>query len=267
MQLTVIKQTFQRIFLLAALAASVVACKKDKDKPSPDPLPGNAKLQQYTNGEDFIRFVYNADGTVKKVILRTDLNTNGDEVEYNVTYNAQKKIASIESRWQKIEPEYDNTGLVRARIFEDNKQIGYTNYHFENGNLVDAVIYAGEAGVYVMSMGFNMTYTAQGNVSETAVFLANGEPDHLERTGSVKFEYDQKTNPLYAHKDLLALFWQVPSKNNVTVENHLDAQMQPEDKYVYTYTYKANGLPEKATVKQGLPGEEPATSQLGFIYQ
>jgi hypothetical protein len=267
MQVNTLKRTFTRIFFFIGLAAAMVACKKDNDNPNgPDPLPNDAKLTEYVNGEDYIRLSYNADGTVKKVILKSDANTNGDETEFTVTYNAQKKITSLQSQWRKIEPEYQNNVLFRAKMFEDNKQVGYTSYEYENGNLSKATLYFGESGTYLPLIAYTMAYTAQGNLDETVVLMAT-EPNHLERAGHIKYTYDQKSNPLYAHKELLALFWQAASKNNVTVENHFDSDLQPEDKFVYTYTYKNNGLPEKAIVKQGLPGQDPVTHQLTYTYQ
>lgn len=267
MQVNTLKRTFTRIFFFIGFAAFMVACKKDKDNSNgPDPSPNGAKLTEYVNGEDYLRLSYNTDGTVKKVILKSDANTDGDETEFSVTYNAQKKIAALESQWRKIQPEYENNVLIRAKMFESGKQVGYTNYEYENGNLSRATLYFGEGGVYMPLLAYVMEYTAQGNLDETVVMMAT-EPNHLERSGHIKYEYDQKSNPLYAHKDLLALFWQAATKNNVTVENHFNSDQQPEDKFVYTYTYKSNGLPEKAIVKQGLPGQEPVTHQLTYTYQ
>ncbi len=94
-----------------------------------------------------------------------------------------------------------------------------------------------------------------------------GEPGYMERAGHITYQYDQKNNPLYANKNLLTLFWQAVSKNNIKVEDHFDAQLQPEDKFVYEYQYNNNGLPASASVKQGLPGQSGSDSQLHFSYQ
>jgi hypothetical protein len=269
MQATTLKQSFFRFFLFVGLAAAMVACKKDKDSngPGPDPVPNSAKLQAYTNGEDYIRFTYNADGTVKKVTVKTDDSNYGDEMDYTVTYNAQKKIASLATDWYKIEVEYQNNVLSRANMYEYNNQIGYTDYVFENGNLKKATIHYGEGGLFVPLMEYVMTYNGQGNLTETLVKMAAGEPGQLLPAGLTTYEYDQKANPLYQYRELLALFWQSPSKNNITVESEFDGDHQLTDKFTYTYTYKSNGLPEKGTVKQGLPGQDPVTSQLTFTYQ
>lgn len=267
MQVTTLKQTFVRLFLFVGLVAAMVACKKDKDhSDDPGPVPNVAKLQEYTNGEDYIRFTYNTDGTVKKVTLKAEDSNSGDEMDYTVTYNAQKKIASLATDWYRIEAVYQNNVLSRANMYEYDKQIGYTDYLFENGNLKKATVHYGEGGAFFPLLEYIMSYNGQGSLSETVVMMADDE-GQMVRAGHTTYEYDQKTNPLYQYRELLALFWQSASKNNVTVESEFDSDQQPSDKFTYTYTYKANGLPEKGTVKQGLPGQEPVTSQLSFKYQ
>ena len=92
-------------------------------------------------------------------------------------------------------------------------------------------------------------------------------PGQMVRAGHAELQYDQKTNPLYAHKDFLVFLWQGPSKNNAVVENIYDAQLTLEDRYQYEYTYKSGGLPEKAKVQIGLPGTPITTSTVGFTYK
>ena len=267
MQATLFKKAISRVLLSVGLIASLIACKKDKDNgPGGPGNPGNAKLATYTNGEDYVKFDYNTDGTVKKLIVNTDLNTYGNEIEFNVVYDAQKKITKLESDVQVIEVEYTNNVLSRANILENGMQTGYTNYHYEGGNLKTATLYFGESGTFEPVMEYHMTYNAQGNLTETVNMIAT-EPNHMERSGSITYQYDDKINPLYEHRQLLALFWQSVTKNNITVENHVDADNQPEDKFQYTYTYNAKGLPEKATVKQGLPGGEQSNSEIKFTYK
>ena len=129
-----------------------------------------------------------------------------------------------------------------------------------------ATIYFGEGNEFNPFLEFNFTYNAAGNVAENVAMMANGEPGQLVRSGHITYQYDQKTNPLYMQKDLLYLFWQAPSKNNITVENHFDADLQPEDKFVYNYTYNTNSLPKTAVVTQGLPGQPPVISNVQYIY-
>jgi len=87
------------------------------------------------------------------------------------------------------------------------------------------------------------------------------------RMGHVSYSHDTKSNPLFVHKDLLSLLLQNISKNNIVQEDHYDSDLQMEDKYVYTYVYKANGFPQRAEIKKGLPGQIPVTNQAEFIYK
>jgi len=265
MQATFFKKSFSRIFLIAGIAASMVACKKDKDNNSGGGNGSGSKIASFTDGDNYAKFEYNADGTVKVLTSRTDAD-GGDENKFNVSYNAQKKITKLESEWQKIEVEYTNNVMSRTNLFIAGQQTGYTDYQYTNGNLTKATLHFGEAGVFIPLIEYTYTYNAQGNLSESSTKMA-GEDEQFEHAGSIKYEYDSKTNPLYEHRQLLSLLLLNITKNNVTIENHLDANQQPEDKYQYTYTYNAKGLPEKAVVKQGLPGGEQSQSEVKYTYK
>ncbi|MEP7372169.1 MAG: hypothetical protein ABI675_02195 [Chitinophagaceae bacterium] len=267
-----IKSTFrQRVFsflLFTSLLTGVVSCKKDKNEnPTPAPPPATELIKEFKTGDEFIRFDYSAAGDVNKVTIKTDAPAGGATLDYTVTYAAGKKIASLETPGEKIVPVYENNLVTRADIFQDNERVGYTTYLYENNALKRATIYFGQENDFNPFLDFNFTYNAAGNVTETVALMANGEPGHLERSGHTTYQYDQKTNPLYAQKDLLALFWLAPSKNNITVQNEFDAAQQPEDKFVYNYTYNANGLPKSAVVTQGLPGQPNTTSNVTFTYK
>jgi hypothetical protein len=270
---TRIKQTLSALLVFTVLAGSIVSCKKDKDdnsNPNPGPNPGPAAtvLQEYRNGDEFIKFEFNTDGTVKKATLKSDVNTNGNTVDYNITYNAQKKISElVTSAGEKIVPVYENGILSRADVFEGADRTGFTNYTYENNQLKRATIYWGQGTEFEPFLEFQFEYNAAGNVSKTIVLMATGQPGTLTRMSHVDFQYDNKTNPLLAYKDLFLLLWQSPSKNNIIQEDHFDENLQPEDRYTYTYTYKANGLPDHGEVKEGLPGGPITTTQFDFIYK
>src|SRR5690349_24933310 len=100
---TRIKQTLSALLVFTFLAGSIASCKKDKDdkpnpNPGPNPGPVTAVLQEYRNGDEFIKFEFNGDGTVKKATLKSDVNTNGNTIDYNITYNAQKKISELDRK-------------------------------------------------------------------------------------------------------------------------------------------------------------------------
>lgn len=263
---TSIRKNVLNLFLFAGLLTGAVSCKKDKDN-SPEPPPAAERIKEFKTGEEFIRFDYNTAGDVNKVTINSDVNTGGAEMTYTVGYDAGKKIILLEAGDEKIVPVYENNLMTRADIFQDNERVGYTTYLFDGGLIKKATIYFGEATDFQPFLEFNFAYNGAGNITETVALVANGEPGHMERSGHINYQYDQKTNPLYAQRDLLALFWQGASKNNIKVEDHFDENLQPEDKFVYDYQYNNNGLPKSAVVKQGLPGQPVTTSNLNFIYQ
>jgi hypothetical protein len=263
---TTLRQLIPAIILLGGVVTGTVSCQKDK-KENPSPATGSGDLKEYKNGEDFIRFTYNADGSVKKATVKNDLVTDGNTLDYNVSYNAQKKISSVQtSAGERIEPVYENGVMVRADIFEGTERTGYTNYQYGNGKLITATLYWGSGNDFNPFFEFIFSYDNNGNLSRTVAMMATQVLGQLTRIGHIDFQYDNKSNPLFAHNDLLALFWQTASKNNIVQEDHFDLNLVQEDKYVYTYTYKANGKPEHASVKQGLPGQPQTTSEIEYVY-
>ncbi|HTN06313.1 hypothetical protein [Agriterribacter sp.] len=262
----------QKAISIVLMAATLLlaSCKKDKH-PDPAPLPpppAKLTLQEYKDGEDFMRFEYNTNGSLKKATVKNDINTSGDIIDFTLTYGAGSLISEVNSSsGEKIVPVYENNVLKRADYFVAGQRTGFTNYQFENGNIKRATIYAGEENAYNPLLEFIYTYNGNGNVTEGVIMVATNTPGYMVRAGHAEMQYDQKINPLYAHKDFLVLLWQGPSKNNVTIENIFDAQLAPEDKYQYEYTYKTGGLPEKADVKIGLPGNPVTTSTVGFTYK
>ncbi len=263
---TNIRKTVSGFILFAGLLTGAVSCKKDNDNSPVPPPPPAERIKEFKTGEEFIRFEYTSAGDVNKVTINTDVNTGGAVMTYTVNYNTAKKITSLETANEKIVPVYENNLLKRADILHDNARVGYTNYLFENNLLKRATIYFGEDTDFQPFLEFNFTYNTAGNIPESVTMMATGEPGHMERAGHVTYQYDQKTNPLYAQRDLLLLFWQDASKNNIKVEDHFDADLQPEDKFVYDYQYNDKGLPKSAVVKQGLPGQPGTTSNVTFTY-
>lgn len=264
-----IRKSIKGLFLAALLACGAIACKKDKDKADapPPPPPVSQKLKEVKTGDEFIRFDYNAAGDVNKVTITNDLINSGEPTVFNIQYDAAKRITELAANDEKIVPVYDNNRLSRADIFEAGERIGYTNYLYQNGLLNRATLYFGEDTEYFPFVEFNFTYNDAGNITEMVTLITNGEPGHMVRSGHINYQYDQKSNPLYLQRDLLALFWQSANKNNVLVEDHFDSELLPEDKYVYTYQYNDKGLPKSAVVKQGLPGQPPVTTNQTFTYQ
>ena len=262
------RNTFSLVLLTAVLFFA--SCKKDDNpNPAPPPPPPAPKIQEFKDGDDFMKFEYNADGTLKKATVKNEINTSNEIVDFNVTYNANKVITEVNSSsGEKIVPVYDNNKLVRADIFMAGHRTGYTSYHFAGGNIHSATIYVeAEEDDYVPILEFRYNFNGAGNIQEGIILVAGEEPNVMIRAGSVEMEYDAKPNPLHELKDFLALLWQGASKNNVVLEKVYNPQLQEEDRSVYTYTYKANGFPEKADVKTGLPGQPQENSTVGFTYK
>ena len=256
------------ILLLLTAILFITSCQKENDEPRHIPSPPTSAITEFKNGEEFIRFEYNADGTVKKATVSSELNTNGNIVDYNISYNPEKKIATVEtSAGERIVPVYENGSLTRADVFEGVQRTGFINYLYQDGLLKRVTLYYGLNTQYEPFFELNFTHNDKGNTTETVAMAATGVPGQLVRMGHVIYTHDAKVNPLYVHKDLLTLLLQSVSKNNTIQEDHFDSNLALEERYVYTYSYKANGLPNHAEVKKGLPGQDPVTSQLEFIYK
>lgn len=253
------------IFLFALAMASFASCKKDCPGPGDPQIPGT-ELVQFTNGDEYVTFNYGNDNSIKTVTIKNEIMTNDEETTYDVEY-AGGKITSLTSPAHKITAVYENGSLKRADIFENEERVSFTNYDYENNRLKMVTLYYNNDGTFHPVFGYVLNYGSPENPSEVIAMIAGNQPSLLVRAGSVNMQYDNKVNPLYKHKDLLLMLWQVASKNNVTAEDHFDAELNLEDKYAYTYDYFSNGLPKKAEVKKGLPGQPSETINIDYIYK
>lgn len=254
------------LFAICAML-SLASCKKDHSNELTPP-PVSVKLQEYTDGDDFIKFQYDAGGILKKATVKNEISTSGTIVDFDISYGNDNKISELNSSaGEKIIPVYENGVLKRADNFVAGERTGYTNYQSEGGNIKRATIYKKEDNDYIPILEFIYTYNNSGNVSEGVIMVSTDTPGEMVRYGHASMQYDQKTNPLYAYKDFLALIWEGVSKNNIAVEDVYNAQLVLQQRYTYNYTYKSNGLPEKADVQIGVPGQPPANSTVEFTYQ
>lgn len=266
MQKTLFKPLRTATIALFGLVA-FSSCQKESTTGNPPP-PAATKIKEFKNGDEFIRFTYNADGSIQKATVKSELNTAGAIVDFTVSYDAQKRISEVNSTTgEKIVPVYENSVLKRAEVFDGPVKTSYTNYQWETGLLIRATIYLNQGADFEPQFEFDFTNNAAGNPVQTVFFMNNGVPNTLNRAGHVNVQFDTKPNPLYEHRDFLALLWQPAAKNNPVKEEHFAANFTPEDVYNYAYTYKANGLPEKATVTVSSPGQPQTTSALNFVYQ
>jgi hypothetical protein len=261
------RQSLTAFALFAGLTTSLVSCKKDKDD-NDGGTPGNQTLhvKEFNNDGEFIRFRYNGAGKVDQVTVSSELNSGGEVLVYSVSY-VNGKLDKLESTENVITANYENGNLTSSDMLIDGDKIGFTNFQYEANEITRASTYAGGGTDFELIREFIFERNNAGNIEEAIALLSDGEPGQLDRFGHVEFQYDQKTNPLYEHRDLLALFWQGVSKNNITREDHFDADLAAEDRYVYAYTYNDKSYPVTATVTQGLPGQPTSTSQVFFTYQ
>lgn len=254
-------------YLFVMIITVFASCKKDAVTNTPPVTPVTI-IEKYVNGDEFIQFFYDEDTIVNEITIKSELSTAGEETNFSIAYNDDKTIKELNAdNGQRIVPVYDNGRLTRADVFQETMRIAYTAYNYENNKLKKATVYYQDENDFLPVLEFILSYNGNGNISETILMMADETPNHLVRAGHVTMEYDAHQNPLFAHNDLLALFWQTASENNITVENHFSADLSPEDQYQYTYTYLNNGMPAGAVVKKGLPGLPPTTSNVDFIYK
>ena len=260
------KQALTGLVLLAGLMLTAASCKKDKDN-TPDSPGDNIRVAEVKNDDRQVNFFYDGSGRVSKVVVKSDLNLGDETMEFLVSYQ-QNQIAKLSAgNGDELIPVYQDGKMICADYYMSNARVAYTTYQYENDQLKRTIIYLGNQPDYEPYLGFDFEYNAAGNISRTIAFVRNAIPGQLSRSGHVDFTYDDQVNPLFEHKQLLALFWETVSSNNILQENHFDPTLTLSDQFAYNYTYKNNGLPEKATVTIGLPGRPTTTSIFTYRYQ
>lgn len=252
--------------LAATMAVLFTACKKDKDatdNPGNNP-PASAKLKKVSMDNEELEFAYSADGKVQSIKTTDDLLTNGMPTTFTVNYSADKKISELKAAdGFRIVPHYAAGELSTADIFDENGDlILTTRYEFLNGVLKSATASLNNMD----ALKFSFEYNAAGNIQKTSTWTFNPLNGQLAVSGYTNFEYDSKTNPMHAHKDLFYLLLQNVSKNNTTKETAYTSQNQVDETKEYTYQYNNQSLPQSATVKTTAAGQT-SNSTLLFSYQ
>ncbi len=260
------KQALAGLMLSSILLLAISSCKKEKDN-KPDTPDTSIRVAEVKNEDRQVNFFYDGTGHVNKVQVKSDLNLSDDVMEFHISYQNNRIAKLSATNGDELIPVYEDGKMIRADYYIANTRVAYTVYHYENEKLKRVIIYLGSQPDYEPYLGFDFEYDATGNTSRSIAFVRTTIPGQLKRSGHVDFTYDNQINPLFEHRQLLSLFWETVSSNNILQENHFDATLALSDRFAYNYTYKSNGLPERATITIGLPGQPTSTSMLSYRYQ
>jgi hypothetical protein len=259
------KFNFKSTALLFALVVSTTLIFSSCKKPTSEPQV-STKLKSAKSPDTEISFTYNANGTIKTAAVKNDLVTSGDLVNYQVSYNAAGKISEIVSDEDiRIVPIYQN-GVLAEASFETltGIELFVTTYTYQNNFLKSVEINSAAGQAWLK---FVFTNNAAGNVEKTEFFSQNPlNQNEFISGGTVTYTYDNKTNPLYAAKDLLHLLWAPATPNNAISEIHKDSNNDLEETVNYTYQYHSNGVPKSAVMQSTVVGQQPVNSTITFSY-
>lgn len=254
-------------FVLAAGALFFMSsCKKGGNEPAPQ---APAAVKKIATEDESMAFEYNADGTVRKATIKSNEATNGDVINYTVSYNSAKQITEITAdNDEKIIPVYENGKLVRSYLKTNlGEELGFTEYEDFNATNKAASFYTEIGGVIYPLTMLLFKYDAAGNIEKTSFYLQNPlAPNALVFTGSITYSYDTKINPLAKAADFLKLLWIAVPKNNVLREIHKDKDGILEETVEYTYQYNSNAAPGSGTVKRSPAGGAANTKSIQFTY-
>ena len=221
------KFNFKSTALLYALIVSTTLVLSSCKKPTSEPV-GSAKLKTVMSPDNQITFTYNANGTIKTAAVKNDFVTSGDLVNYEISYNAAGKISEITSdEDMRIVPIYQN-GILAEASFEtlDGLELFVTTYTYQNNFLKSVEINSAAGQAWLK---FVFTNNAAGNVEKTEFFSQNPlNQNEFISGGTVTYAYDNKTNPLYAAKDLLHLLWAPANPNNTKneIQKHSNNELE-----------------------------------------
>lgn len=262
------KPTF-RAALLAAVTLSMLSLSSCQKETPGNQDPGNnmPRLVSFRNGEEKMSFTYSADQSLRTVTVKSELVTGGEENVYTLSYRPDKKIdAFTAAGGNRIKLLWTNNDLTGAETWLGNQKVSVTEYEYLNGTLRSVFIKMVYGNNLVPFMKFSFTYNTAGNVGRLNTWTYNFLNGQLEFSGHADMEYDSNPNPFAGLKEVLKVFWQVATPNNVTRIIQYDPQGAQEDETVYTYTYNNRRQPVSAAVRTNLPGQAPVNSTAQFTY-
>ena len=257
------KSIFAAMISIAALSS----CKKPVSVPAPPP-PKPLQLIEFKSEDDVTKFDYNADGSLKTILLSNDPVSTDDNVTYTVKYLANKKIDELTgSNGARIKLSYNTAGiLTKSEAFIGIEKISQTEHTYAAALLSTSTISVFDNNTPVPFFKSEFTFTS-GNITRANVSMYNPLTNKLEPTGHVLNQYDTKINPLASLGDIMLVFWQAASKNNVTKQQYFNKQGAAEEVVETTYTYNAQGYPVSAAMRETAPGQQPSTATISFKYK
>lgn len=259
-----IKQTVFTAFI-ALIGFS--SCKKENQDtvvPPPQPL----QLTEFSDGTDVTKFEYNADGSLKTIQLNNDPVSLDDNVTYTVKYLANKKIEELNgSNGTKIKITYTNNLLTKAEAFSGPIKFSESIYEYNSTVLKSGTISIVDNNISVPFFKSDLTFNAAGNATRSNASVYNPLTNKPEAAGYVINQYDNKINPFTSIKDVILVFWQEASKNNVTKQEYFSKNGTAEEVVETTYTYNTQGYPTRATIKETAPGQQPSTATVTYKYK
>jgi hypothetical protein len=259
-----IKQT---IFGAMIVLVAFTSCKKEKSE-QPQVPAKPLQLIEFSDGDDVTRFEYNADGSFKSIQLKNDPVSTDENVTYTAKYAANKKIEELNgSNGTILKLTYTNNLLSKMEAFAGAEKFAQTVYEYTGSVMKSTTISVVDNNQPVPFFKGDFIFNAAGNITRSNVFVYNPMTDRLESTGYVINQFDNKINPFTALNDVITVFWQVATKNNVTKQEYFDKDGKAAEVVETTYTYNAQGYPVRASMKETEPGQQPTTSTVTYTYR
>jgi len=203
---------------------------------------------------DYRRFYRDANGRIVKIAHKVPPQS-GIEVDTAFTYVYYPNATTLN---------YNNTVMkLSVAGFDVNDSTLYTY----NGNNQITEGYTYESSPLfglVQEIRAVYTYDAAGNVTKMEGY--NNATGTMQLAATFDLEYDDKTNPLAFNQEVVLITGGAPgsSKNNVTVIKFKDVNNANTQTITNTYTYGANGLPEKMV---SVDDSDNSTTTATFYYQ
>ncbi|XVJ65313.1 MAG: hypothetical protein HEQ40_03755 [Lacibacter sp.] len=253
------------LFATFSVMVAFTSCKKEDSVQTP---PKPLQLTEFKSGDDITRFSYNTDGSLKTLFLSNDPISLDDDVTYTVSYLANKKINEFTgSNGTKIKLSYTNGLITKAEAFNGTIKYAETVYEYNGTVLKSGTISIVDQNNTVPYFKSDLTFNAAGNATRSNAFVFNPLTNQLEAAGYVLNQYDNKVNPFAALNDVILVFWQETSKNNVVKQEYFSNTGAAEEVVETTYTYNAQGYPVTAVMRETAPGQQPSTATISFKYQ